>query len=132
MLEGAQRQWLEHNAPWRYTFSELIFGELFSALARRATPASFTSIVKNMGFLARNLPFARQNAETRYKKAIASAQKVGAKGMEGQAHLGLGILYSSTGNKEKARDCFSSAIQLFKGCRAEKFLKKAQESLSSL
>ena len=132
MLKGTQRQWLEHNAPWRYTFSELIFGELFSAMARRATPTSFASIVKNMGFLAKNLPFARQKAETHYKKAIASAQKVGAQAMEGQAHLGLGKLYSSTGNKDKARECFSSAIQLFKGCEAETFLKKAHEGLSAL
>ena len=132
MLKGAQRQWLEHNAPWRYTFSELIFGELFSAMARRATPTSFASIVKNIGFLAKNLPFARQHAEAHFKKAIASAQKVGAKGMEGQAHLGLGKLHSSTGNNAKARDCFSSAIQLFKECEAETFLKKAHEGLSSL
>jgi tetratricopeptide (TPR) repeat protein len=110
----------------------LIFGELFSAMARRATPTSFASIVKNMGFLAKNLPFARQKAETHYKKAIASAQKVGAQAMEGQAHLGLGKLYSSTGNKDKARECFSSAIQLFKGCEAETFLKKAHEGLSAL
>ena len=132
MLRDTQRQWLKRNASWRYTFSELIFGELFSAMACRKTHASFASVVKNIGFLVKTLPFARQKAEDHYKKAIASAQKVGAQAMEGQAHLGLGKLYSNTGNKDKARDCFSSAIQLFERCGAETFLKKAHECLSAL
>jgi class 3 adenylate cyclase/tetratricopeptide (TPR) repeat protein len=132
MLKGAQKKWLEQNAPWRCTFSELIFGELYSALAGRKTPISFASIVKNIGFLVQNLPFARQKAENHYKRALVSAQKVGAKAMEGQAQLGLGKLYSGTGKRDKARDCFSSAIELFEECEAETFLRKAREARSSL
>ena len=52
--------------------------------------------------------------------------------MEGQAHLGLGKLYSRTGDRDKAHDCFSSAIELFKECEAETFLEKAREAQSSL
>ena len=29
MLKGAQRQWLEHNAPWRYTFLRIDFRRTF-------------------------------------------------------------------------------------------------------
>ena len=65
-------------------------------------------------------------------RALASAQKIGAKAMEGQIHLGLGKLYSRTGNREKARHCFSSTIKLFEVCEAENFLKQAREALSSL
>ena len=132
MLKGTQEKWLVHSAPWRSTFAELIFGELFSAMALRKMPFSFVSIVKSIGFLAKNLPFARQKAEKHYKKALVSAQKVGARAMEGQAHLGLGTLYNSTGLKDKARDCFLSAIKLFEGCEAETFLRKTREALSSL
>ena len=132
MLKEAQRKWLEQNAPWRYTFSALIFGELYAALAGRKAPVSFASIVKNIGFLAQNLPFARKKAENHYTRALVSAQKIGAKAMEGQAHLGLGKLYSRTGDRDKAHGCFSSAIELFKECEAETFLEKAREALSSL
>ena len=120
------------ECPLALYLSELIFGELYAALAGRKRPVSFGSIVKNIGFLAQNLPFARKKAENHYTRALVSAQKIGAKAMEGQAHLGLGKLYSRTGNREKARDCFSSAIELFKECEAETFLKKAREALSSL
>jgi tetratricopeptide (TPR) repeat protein len=132
MLQGVREKWLDQSAPWRYTFSELIFGELFSVMALRKMLISFANIVKNIGFLAKNLPFARQKAEKHYKRALISAQKIGAKAMEGQAHLGLGKLYKRTGHKDKARDCFSSAIKLFEECEAETFLKQAREALSSL
>jgi class 3 adenylate cyclase/tetratricopeptide (TPR) repeat protein len=132
MLNGARKKWLDQNAPWRYTFSELIFGELFSAMALKKMPISFAGIVKNIGFLAKNLPCAREKAEKHYISAMVSAQKIGARAMEGQAHLGLGKLYSRTGHKDKARDCFASAIKLFKVCEAETFLQQAREALSSL
>jgi class 3 adenylate cyclase/tetratricopeptide (TPR) repeat protein len=132
MLQEAQKKWEEQNAPWRYTFSALIFGELYSALAGRKVPISFVSIVKNIFFLAKNLPFARQKAENHYRKALVSAQKVGAKAMEGQAQLGLGKLYRKTGNSDKARDCFSSAVELFEECEAETFLREACEARLSV
>ena len=132
MLKGARKKWLDQNAPWRYTFSELIFGELFSAMALKKMPISFVGIVKNIGFLTKNLPCARKKAEKHYTSALVSAQKIGARAMEGQALLGLGKLYSSTGHKNKARDCFVSAIELFEVCEAETFLKQAREALSSL
>ncbi|MDX1777626.1 MAG: hypothetical protein R3339_01990, partial [Thermodesulfobacteriota bacterium] len=132
MLKGARKKWLDQSALWRYTFSELIFGELFSAMALRKMEISFRDIVRNLGFLIKNLPFARQKAEKHYMRALTSAQKIGAKAMEGQIHLGLGKLYSRTGNREKARHCFLSAIKLFEVCEAEIFLKQAREALSSL
>jgi tetratricopeptide (TPR) repeat protein len=132
MLKGTQRKWLEQNAPWRYTFSVLIFGELYAALAGRKAPINFVSVVKNFGFLAQNLPFARKKAENHYTRALVSAQKIGAKAMEGQAHLGLGKLYREAGERNKAHDCFSSAIELFRECEADTFLEKAREARSSL
>jgi tetratricopeptide (TPR) repeat protein len=132
MLKGARKKWLDQSAAWRYTFSELIFGELFSAMALRKMEISFADIVRNIGFLARNLPFARHKAEKHYTRALASAHKIGARAMEGQTYLGLGTLYRETGHMEKARYCLSSAIKLFEGCEAETFLRKAREALSSL
>jgi tetratricopeptide (TPR) repeat protein len=132
MIEKAQGWWLKNEAHWRYTFSELIIGELFSAMARRTAPIKLSIIVRNLGFMVRKVPFAGRNAAYHYYRAIESAKKVGAQAMEGQAYLGLGHLYSSKGKKDKALHCFSSAIQLFKRCEAETFLKKAHEGLSSL
>ncbi len=132
MLKGARMKWLNQSAPWRYTFSEFLFGELFSAMALRKMPISFAGIVRNIGFLAKNLPCARQKAEKHYTRALVSAQKIGAKAMEGQGYLGLGKLYSRTGHRDKARDCFSAAIKLFEVCETETFLKQARDALSSL
>ena len=74
----------------------------------------------------------KRQAENHYTRALVSAQKIGAKAMEGQAHLGLGKLYREAGERNKAHDCFSSAIELFRECEADTFLEKAREARSSL
>jgi tetratricopeptide (TPR) repeat protein len=57
---------------------------------------------------------------------------MGAKVDLGQALLGLGRLYKAKKRNEKARECFSEAVNLFKECDAHVHLKQAKEALTSL
>lgn len=132
ILEVSQKWFLKNNARWRYCFTELILGEIFLSIALRKTPISFSIIARNFLFLVKNVPNASWKAEKHYNKAIEYAKEIGAKGVQGQAYLGIGNLYISGGKKDKAVECISNAIQLFEVCEAEMFLKRAKEVRASM
>jgi class 3 adenylate cyclase/tetratricopeptide (TPR) repeat protein len=132
LLEGIQGLWLEKQARWRASFLDLIFGEIFLGIVQRETPLSFSKIVKNLFFLIKNIPVASRKAEAHFNRAIESAKEIGAKGIQGQAYLRLGQLHTEKGNKHKAMDYISSAIQLFEACEAKTFLEQANQLRSSL
>ena len=89
-------------------------------------------MAKNIGFLIKNVPFASRKAEGHFNKAIEVAKEIGAKGLLGQAYVDLGLLHKTKKRTDKARDCISEAIELFKKCEADGFLKQAEDALASL
>jgi tetratricopeptide (TPR) repeat protein len=129
MLTDARRWWAENQALWRYTFSELIIGDIYAALARRTAPLSWTSIVKNGLFLAKNLPCAARNAAHHYRRAIELAHRIGAGVVEGQAHLSLGRLHKARKEHGKAVACFTAARSRFKACEAGALLELAEQEI---
>jgi hypothetical protein len=60
------------------------------------------------------------------------AEEIGAIGLLGQAHLGLGKLHKAKKRKDKARECLLKAIDCFERCEAETILKQTREELNSL
>lgn len=132
MLEAAQQQFLKNNARWRYCFTELILAEIFLSIALRKSPISLSIMARNLAFLVRNVPFAGRKAERHYNRAIESAKSICAKGVQGQAYLGLGNLYFNEGKKDKALECMTSATQMFEMCEAEIFLKLTEETRSAM
>ena len=93
---------------------------------------SLTNVVKNLGFVLKNVPFAAKKAEDHFNKAIEVAKEIGAKGIEGRAYLDLGHLHKVKGRSDHARDCFSKAVRIFEECEADVYLKQAKEALKSL
>ena len=71
-------------------------------------------------------------AEEHFNKAIEVSTEVGAKGFLGTAYLDLGLLNKALKKTDKARECLSEAINVFKECEAELNLKQAEEALASL
>jgi tetratricopeptide (TPR) repeat protein len=132
LLEDVQRKWLKNKSRWRYIHSEFVFGNIYSKLAERAAPISLLTIIKNLGFLAKNVPFAYKKAEYHFHKAIEAAKETGANGMLGQAYLDLGLLHKAKGKKIQAEKCLAEAIRYFEQCEAETFQRKAKETLASL
>ena len=89
-------------------------------------------MAKNMGFLAKNVPFAGKKAEEHFNEAIEVSKEIGAKGLLGTSYLDLGLLYKSRKRTDQARQCISKAIQIFEECDAEVYLAQANETLASL
>jgi hypothetical protein len=129
MLTSARRWWAGNRALWRYTFSELIIGDIYAALALRTAPVSWKSMVKNGLFLAKILPCAARNAAHHYRRAIELAHRIGAGVIEGQAHHSLGRFYKARKEYQKAVECFIAARNLFEGCAAGGLLGQAEQEL---
>jgi len=132
MIEDVRQSCLENERRWTYAFSEYVLGKVYLQIVEGAGPTSLSTVVKNIGSLIKNVPFASRKAEGHFNKAIAVAKEIGAKGISGQANLDLGLLHKAKKREDQARKCFSEAIQLFEQCEAEVYLKQAKEALASL
>ena len=131
MLEEARQTLIRDQRTTWYVQSEHLFGKVYSQIAAGPTPA-FSIMAKNIGFLARNVPFASKKAEEHFDKAIEVAKEIGAKGILGQAYLDLGLLHEAKRRKDQARECLSEAMNIFQECEAQIYLKQAKEALASL
>jgi class 3 adenylate cyclase/tetratricopeptide (TPR) repeat protein len=130
-LEETQEVMLKNHMKVFYAQSEWILGATYTQFITGPSPGLAT-LAKNIGFIVKNAPFAERKAEGHFNKAIEILREVGAKGVLGQAFLGLGRLYKAKKRNEKARECFSEAASLFQECDAHVYLKQAEEALSSL
>jgi tetratricopeptide (TPR) repeat protein len=124
--------WLENGSRYRYAIGKYMLGKLYLQIVQGAGPKSVSFLAKNIGFLVKNVPFADKKAEAHFNKTIEVAKEIGAKGVMGQAKLDLGMLHKAKGRTDQARECVSSAVQLFEQCEAEVYLKQAKEALASL
>jgi predicted ATPase/class 3 adenylate cyclase len=132
MIEEAVESYKEAGSLPMYAEAELALGNSYLQMVERAAPMSLSTMAKNIGFLAKNVPFASKKAEEHFNKVIKVADEMGAKGILGQAYLGLGRLHQATKKRQQASDCISRAVQLFEECGTEGPLKKAKEALASL
>jgi len=132
MIEAAQRLFIENGRKVFYAQSEYLLGNIYLQMVEKSAPVKLTTVIRNIGFLAKNLPFAKKKAEDHLNKAIELFREIGAKAMMGMAYLDLGTLHSTKGEKARARECISTAIELFEQCELENSLKQAREALASL
>jgi tetratricopeptide (TPR) repeat protein len=132
MIEEAQELLLETERKSLYVLSEYILGRVYLEITERAAPMNLSTMVKNIHFLVKNVPFAGKKAEYHLNKAIEVAKEIGSKGFQAQAFLDLGLLHKAKKRMNQARECITTSIELFEQCEAEGFRKQAKEALGSL
>jgi len=132
LIEDAQRECLENGRKYLYALTHYLLGKLYLQIVEGAAPVSVSLVLKNIGFLIKNVPFAKQKATENLKKTIDIAEEIGAKGLMGMAYLDLSLLHKAKGEKDRAKECISTAIQLFEECEAETYLAQAKEVMESL
>jgi tetratricopeptide (TPR) repeat protein len=132
MVEDAQREFVENGRKWSLALSHYAMGKLYLQIVEGAAKVSLSVALKNIGFLIKNVPFAKQKAADNFKKTIELSEEIGAKGFLGMAYLDLGLLHKAKGEKDKAKECISTSIRFFEQCEAEVYLKQAKEALESL
>jgi len=131
MLEKVQQVLIENQRKFWHAQSEYVFGKVYSQIATGHTP-TFSLMTKNIGFLAKNVPFAGKKAEGHFARAIEMAKELGAKGLLATANLDLGLLHKARKKNDQAREYLSEAIQIFEEYEAKVYLKQANEALKSL
>jgi tetratricopeptide (TPR) repeat protein len=131
LLAEGQRACLDDRRRGMYAFSEYVRAKVYSQIAERSGPIGLSTMAKNMGFLIKNVPFARKRAEEHFTRAIQVAKEIGARGTMGMAYLDLGLLYRMKGRTEQSKKCLSEAIRIFEPTEGEGFLKQAKEALAS-
>jgi len=127
------RQWaIDREALVMHILCESCLGGVFLKIVQGEGDLTLRAIVRNLGFLIKNVPFAAKKAEDHFNKAIEVAQKIGGKGLLAQAHFNLYMLHKAKKRKDNARECITKSIEYFELCEAETFLKHARQELASL
>jgi class 3 adenylate cyclase/tetratricopeptide (TPR) repeat protein len=119
--------WKKNDARWRMLSAELALGEFYLNLRLREARLSPLTIFRNLPFLLTALPSAAGRSLHHYRQAIALAETMGAKGMEGQAYLGMARLFHRQGNHAKAINAIEGALARFEQCDAQGFIRIARE-----
>ena len=132
MVEQALRTMLESKRRCWYSATEHSLGQVYLQIVNKSVPVTLSTMVKNIGFILRNVPSAGTKAEEHFNKAIQVANEIGAKGILAQAYLDLGLLHKAKGRLEQARECITESVQIFEQYEAEPRLKLAKETLASL
>jgi tetratricopeptide (TPR) repeat protein len=131
MLKEAQEKLIKNNRVPPYAMTEFILGEVNSQIATGSMP-SFSVMAKNIGFLAKYIPAASNNAEKHYKKSIKIFNDIGAKGFLGIALMSLGLFYKARKRSDEAKQCLLDAIEILQECGAVIYLEQANKALDSL
>jgi class 3 adenylate cyclase/tetratricopeptide (TPR) repeat protein len=131
MLEECVQTCVRNRRRFFHAYSEYILGNVYLQIVQGEGDLGFSTLVKNIGFLMKNVPFAAKKAENHLNKAIEVAEEIGANGILGQAHLDLGRLHQAKKRKNRARECMAKAIEHFELCEAETFLTQAKVALES-
>jgi tetratricopeptide (TPR) repeat protein len=132
MIEEANQSFIREERRYHIALAEYILGKIYSQIVEGSGSVSPLSLVKNIGFLVKNVPFADKKADSHFNKAIEIAKEIGAKSVSGPAYLDWGLLHIAKKRKDQARECISKAIQIFEECKAENYLQKAEDTLQSL
>lgn len=128
----AQRKLINNDRKFVYAYSEQIIGTIYSQISMGEGELSISAMIKNIGFLIKNIPFAKRKAEFHLQRAIEISKSIDAKIIMAQAYLELAILHKSKNRVTTAREYVTKAIQLFEIGNADAYLNQAKETLESL
>jgi tetratricopeptide (TPR) repeat protein len=131
MMSKIKNECLKNQRRWLYAYSEYLLGKLYLLIVEGTGPKNMITLVKNIGFLIKNVPFAAQKAENHFNKAIEVQKEIGAKLHLGLSYLDLGFLYKAKKRPKKALENIQKATMLFEECGTEGFLRQAKEALAS-
>jgi tetratricopeptide (TPR) repeat protein len=81
---------------------------------------------------ARRKPQDVEQAETRYRQALALANELGMRPLQAHCHLGLGTLCNNIGHVEQARAELSAATALYRAMEMTFWLPEAEATLAQV
>jgi tetratricopeptide (TPR) repeat protein len=80
----------------------------------------------------RREPLESASTGTYYRQALALAEELGMRPLQAHCHLGLGMLYSQTGQVERARAALAAAIDLYRAMGMTFWVPQAETALAQV
>jgi class 3 adenylate cyclase/tetratricopeptide (TPR) repeat protein len=100
MITEAARAFTENGRFVSLYFLEFALAEIYFQMASQRPRLGFWTIIKNLGFILKEVPFARHKAETYLRRIIQVGQEIGATGfMQNHAAHNLELLRRLNKNK---------------------------------
>lgn len=132
MIEEASPWWRQNQAMLRLGTMETILGNVFLSLVDTGSGVRISTVLHNLGFLARHLLTAPAVARDHFDEAIRIWESMGAAGSAGETYLGLARLNRAKKQPEEARQCVLRAIECFEQAGIKTHLRNARELLASM
>lgn len=132
MIEEALKACRENQRRCSCAGIEHALGQVYLGIVDKSAPVSLNTLMKNIGFIIKNVPSAAKKAVAHFNQALKIAEEIGSKIIQGETYLSLGRLYQTKGRIDEARHCFSKAAGMFEECGSEGYLKQANEAIASL
>ena len=132
IIKDAEQLFISQQRKGALLTVKLILGKVYLEIIQKTKPISFLTIIKNLGFIIKNVPSADKKAIYHYTQTIDFAKEIGAIGIKAQAHLDLGIIHKIKKRNDLAKKHLQKAINIFEEIGAFKFLKQANKELKQL
>jgi hypothetical protein len=110
----------------------LILGEIYLQMATSPEKPPIGVILRNLGFVLTNVPFAASKSRRYLEEAINRCRTIGIPGHLARALVGLGSLNLAHKRTDEARSCLEEALSVAESVRAENIAAKAKQALARL
>lgn len=130
-IKQIQEYCLKNGRKNIYLIIEYIIGKIYLQMIMGPKP-QISVILKNLGFIIKNVPFAGRMAESHFKNVIEMAGEAGTNGVLAQAYFDLGILMRLRKKYKHAKENISEAIKIFSETGAKHYLDQAEKILTSI
>jgi len=117
LIENALKTYSKTHSKIGIIQYESVLGRVYYQIVAKASPISFSTMAKNVGFILKNVPSAGRKAEEHFNKAIETGKE---------------LLHIATKKSDKARARLTEAIEVLEQCGSEGGLKLAKEAMASL
>jgi tetratricopeptide (TPR) repeat protein len=77
-------------------------------------------------------PLEREQAEAHYRQALTLTNELGMRPLQAHCHRGLGMLYTTTGQREQARAELSAAVDLYQAMAMTLWLPETEGALAQV
>jgi tetratricopeptide (TPR) repeat protein len=143
--QGTTTQRQDGQSLWIAYLGEayLLAGRLEEAVCRAQQALKLARTYKERGHEAwilrlfgeietRHEPPEIEEAEARYRQALALAEALGMHPLQAHCHRGLGTLYTTTGQREQARTALSTAIEMYRDMEMTFWLPETEAALAQV
>ncbi len=129
--EGIRRieSWGNRQFP---VLGYMILGEIYLQIATSPEKPPPRVLIKNLGFVLTNVPFARTKARRNLEEAIRRCRVIDMPGHLARCLLDMGMLHKASKRIPAARACFAEALAVAETVRAQNIAEKAKAALGSL